>query len=120
MKTDSERTGGAAVAGAAPCSANLIRLTNETKIKFCNAWHEMLLHLGNCDACCEYMYHGIGDLCDIGKDIIARKLAYAETQLDSPNDRTERQPPGEAVALQPNLPTTKDAGTGQRGGCSLQ
>lgn len=50
----------------------------------------MQQHLGNCDACCEYMYHGIGDLCDIGKDIIARKLAYAETQLDSPNDKADR------------------------------
>jgi hypothetical protein len=67
-------------------SANLLRLQNETKINFCNAWHEMQQHLGNCDGCCEYMYHGIGDLCEIGKDIIARKLAYADTTPDwSPN-----------------------------------
>lgn len=91
MTTTIERKTRAAVAGAAPCSANLLRLQNETKIKFCNAWHEMQQHLGNCDACCEYMYHGIGDLCDIGKDIIARKLAYADTTPDwSPNAPDQR------------------------------
>ncbi len=81
-------------ASATPCSANLLRLQNETKINFCNAWHEMQQHLGNCDGCCEYMYHGIGDLCDIGKDIIARKLAYADTTPDwSPNNQAHRSAP---------------------------
>ena len=57
-------------------------------------------------------------------------LAALENLLDSRcfrsdllpehHDRTERQPPGEAAALQPNLPKTKDAETGKRGGCSLQ
>ena len=74
--------------GAAPCSANLLRLQNETKIKFCNAFHEMQNHLGNCDACCLYLYHGDGDLCNLGKDIIARKLAYMDTTPDwSPNEK---------------------------------
>jgi hypothetical protein len=96
MTTTIERKTRAAVAGAAPCSANLLRLQNETKINFCNAWHEMQQHLGNCDGCCEYMYHGIGDLCDIGKDIIARKLAYVDTTPDwSPNAADQAQPPRE-------------------------
>ena len=84
MTVDREKDTGCC--GAAPCSANLLRLQNETKIKFCNAFHEMQNHLGNCDACCLYLYHGDGDLCELGKDIIARKLAYMDTTPDwSPN-----------------------------------
>jgi len=38
----------------------------------------------------------------------------------TPNARTERQPPCEAVACNKNSQTTQDARTGKRGGCSLQ
>lgn len=37
-----------------------------------------------------------------------------------PNDRTERQPPGEAAACNQTSQETKSADTGKRGGCSLQ
>lgn len=36
------------------------------------------------------------------------------------NDRTERQPPGEAAACNQTSQETKSADTGKRGGCSLQ
>jgi hypothetical protein len=36
------------------------------------------------------------------------------------NDRTERQPPGEAVACNQTSQETKSADNGKRGGCSLQ
>ena len=74
------------------CSAENIRLHNETKIKFSNAFHAMQNHLGNCEACCEYMYHGDGDLCDKAKDIIARQLCFSDTNIEFlPNDGTQRR-----------------------------
>lgn len=39
---------------------------------------------------------------------------------EGPNDRTERQPPGEAAACNQTSQETKSADTGKRGGCSLQ
>lgn len=52
-----------------------IRLDNDSKIKFYNAFHAMQNHLGCCKTCCEYVYYGVGDLCANGKEIIARELA---------------------------------------------
>lgn len=62
-------------------------LPNDTKIRFCNAFHAMQKHLGNCDACCMYLYHGDGDLCEQGKAVIANEVAYSDTNLElPPND----------------------------------
>src|SRR5438094_826098 len=55
---------------AAPGSAK-IHVSNESKIRFSNAFHAMQNHLGCCSECCVYMYDGEGDLCSHGKEIIA-------------------------------------------------
>jgi len=56
-----------------------MNLPNETKIRFCNAFAEMNRHHPNCTACAEYLAFGNGDLCDRGKAVIGKNLAYADT-----------------------------------------
>ncbi|MES2367181.1 MAG: hypothetical protein V4563_14990 [Pseudomonadota bacterium] len=70
-------------------SAENIRLPNETKIKFCNALDALRRHWPFCTVCAAYVDYGDGDLCEKGKDIIARILCYADTSIEfPPNDRT--------------------------------
>lgn len=83
-----ERAGDTGCCGAAPCSANLLRLPNETKIKFCNAMSELQAHCILCKECDIYLRWGDGDLCGGGKYLIATNMAYAETTPEfSPNDK---------------------------------
>ena len=79
----------AAVAGAAPCSAENVCLPNDTKIRFCNALDALRRHAaegtsGECAACSIYMRIGDGDLCEKGKDLIAREMAYTDTNIEFP------------------------------------
>lgn len=52
--------------------------------------------------------------------LYADKMNDALLKLEAPNDRTERQPPGEAAACNQTSQETKSADTGKRGGCSLR
>lgn len=72
------------VAGAAHGSADNLRLSNNAKIRACNFFHAMQKHLGDCDECCLYLYHGDGDLCESGKTILARELVYTDMSIESP------------------------------------
>ncbi len=63
-------------------TTDFIRLPNETKIKFGNAFNAMQQHLKDCEPCRDYMNYGDGDLCDKGKDMIARELCYAGTSIE--------------------------------------
>ncbi len=53
---------------------------NDVKIRFSNAYHAMQAHMTDaagraaCKACWEYIQYGDGDLCLLGKQIIADKL----------------------------------------------
>lgn len=59
----------------------MYNLPNETKIHFCNAMNSLLSHLDDCDECCEYIEEGSGDLCNEGKEIIAKEMAYSDTNI---------------------------------------
>lgn len=59
-----------------------MRLENDTKIKFCNAFVALGLHCQDCVECKTYIGTGDGDLCDKGKEIIALEIAYAGTDLE--------------------------------------
>jgi len=103
MADKHESESGAAVAGAATGSAyplgvdqdalqhgslmpDLIRLDNDSKIKFCNAWHAMNRHYTVCAQCREYLINGDNDLCAIGKHLVAKELCYAECRVEfTPN-----------------------------------
>lgn len=70
---------------------DLIRLDNDSKIKFCNAWHAMNRHYTVCAHCREYLIEGDGDLCAIGKHLVAKELCYAECRVEiTPNDPDQR------------------------------
>ena len=72
---------------------DLIRLDNDSKIKFCNAWHAMNRHYTVCAQCREYLINGDNDLCAIGKHLVAKELCYAECRVEfTPNAGTERLP----------------------------
>ena len=68
-------------------SADLVRLPNDTKIRFCNAMHDLTQHTYVCTACTLYTERGDGDLCETGKDIIARELCYAATHVEFPPNK---------------------------------
>ena len=70
-----------------PGSADLVRLPNDTKIRFCNAMHDLTQHTYVCTACTLYTERGDGDLCETGKDIIARELCYAATHVEFPPNK---------------------------------
>ena len=78
---------------AAPGSVENVRLHNDTKIRFCNAFDALRRHAaegtsGECAACSIYLRSGDGDLCEKGKDLIAREMAYADTNIEfPPNDK---------------------------------
>jgi len=63
-----------------------IRLSNDTKIKFCNAVDALRRHGIWCRDCATYLKWGDGDLCEIGKNIVARELAYADTNVEFPGE----------------------------------
>ena len=65
-----------------------MNLPNETKIRFCNAFHALLLHRPKCSACWAYLYNGTGDLCGVGKDIIALEMGFADTSPEPPTPAT--------------------------------
>lgn len=65
-----------------------MNLPNDTKIKFCNAMHEMYMHSKECSACMNYFVFGEGDLCQHGHTVIAAHLAYADTNL-SPSQQPQ-------------------------------
>lgn len=56
-----------------PTPDNFLQLDNETKIKFCNAWHALARHYTVCKECQIYLLDGDGDLCAIGKHLLAEK-----------------------------------------------
>jgi hypothetical protein len=82
MTMEREKRGGSS--GAAHGSADNLRLSNDAKIRACNFFHAMQKHMGDCDECCLYLYHGDGDLCESGKTILARELVYTDMSIASP------------------------------------
>lgn len=56
-----------------------MKLPNDTKIKFCNAFTEVKRHAIGCDECADYLRAGDGDLCEACKQIILLEMAYADT-----------------------------------------
>ena len=57
-----------------------MKLDNETKIKFCNAYGDLNAHEEFCVECREYLSSGCGDLCDVGKQLICKSLAFTDTE----------------------------------------
>lgn len=55
-------------------------LSNDTKIKVCNAASLLNVHAEKCDYCFVYLKTGDGDLCDGGKQIIFENLYCADTE----------------------------------------
>lgn len=43
--------------------------------QFITLWRTMQNHLGQCDSCCEYIYHSNGDFCGTGKVIVQKFFA---------------------------------------------
>lgn len=65
---------------------DLLQLDNDSKIKFCNAWHAMARHYTVCKQCQVYLIEGDDDLCAIGKHLVAKELCYAECRVEiTPN-----------------------------------
>lgn len=52
------------------------QLVNDFKIHFCNAMNKILEHHHNCADCFDYIVAGDGDLCPVGKDIIAWEFVH--------------------------------------------
>lgn len=67
---------------------NFMNLPNDTKIRFCNAFHAINFHASGvyCHQCSIYLHSGEGDFCERGKEIIASLLCYADTNLIPPTD----------------------------------
>jgi hypothetical protein len=77
-------------------STRLVRLPNDTKIRFCNAMHALTQHTYVCTPCTLYTERGDGDLCEAGKYIIARELCYSETHVEfPPNESGQARREGE-------------------------
>lgn len=86
------------------CSEEKLILFNDSKIRVCNFFRAMQDHLGTCEGCCVYIYHGDGDLCERGKTILARALAFTDMSVEvSLNERTDLLPPTATVADTKNL-----------------
>ena len=62
-------------------------LPNDTKIRFCNAFDAIKAHVILCKECDIYLRWGDGDLCGVGKAIIAQELCFAETNLELPPNK---------------------------------
>ena len=84
MADKPEAESGAAVAGAAPGSAENVCLPNDTKIRFCNAFDAIKAHCILCKECDMYLRWGDGDLCSAGKTIIAMELCFTDTSIEFP------------------------------------
>lgn len=56
-----------------------MNLPNETKIRFCNAFSRLRCHLAEYRDCRDYTEFGNGDLCLLGKRIVAEEMVYANT-----------------------------------------
>lgn len=69
-----------------------VRLPNDTKIRFCNAMDALRIHGIECRDCATYVKWGDGDMCEEGKDIIARELAYAETSIEKEVGERKEKP----------------------------
>ena len=68
-------------------------LPNDTKIRFCNAFDAIKGHVILCKDCDIYLRWGDGDLCGVGKAVIAQELCFADTNLElPPNAGDERRP----------------------------
>jgi len=63
-----------------------MKLSNEFKIRFCNAWSEIFNHVITCKDCDTYLKAGDGDMCEEGKTIIAEHLTFANTVPDNIKD----------------------------------
>ncbi len=77
-------------------SLTTVRLPNDTKIRFCNALDALRRHAaegtsGECSTCSTYLRNGDGDLCEKGKDIIAMEMAYADTIIEFPPNKSYAQ-----------------------------
>lgn len=74
---------------AAPTgSAENVCLSNDTKIRFCNAFDAIKAHCILCKECDVYMRWGDGDLCSAGKTIIAMELCFTDTGIEfQPNEK---------------------------------
>lgn len=56
----------------------MLELSNETNIKVCNVVASLRAHALGCSLCARYLNSGNESLCEHGKEIIARELAYAD------------------------------------------
>lgn len=66
-------------------------LPNDTKIRFCNAFDAIKAHTILCKECDIYLRWGDGDMCGVGKAIIAQELCFADTNLElPPNEKADR------------------------------
>jgi hypothetical protein len=62
-----------------------MNLTNETKIRFCNAYNAMEHHIQVCSKCLTYLNENEGDLCGVGKDIIRLELVIGPPPINAPS-----------------------------------
>lgn len=82
---------------------DLLQLDNDSKIKFGNAWNAMNRHYTVCQQCRVYLIDGDGDLCAVGKHLVAKELCYAECRVEiTPNEKAQRQPPTAASERKEN------------------
>lgn len=51
-----------------------LEFTNDFKILFCNGYSAISAHARVCEECEVYLRHGDGDLCNRGKELIARAM----------------------------------------------
>lgn len=70
---------------------DLLQLDNDSKIKFCNAWHAMARHYTVCKQCQVYLIEGDDDLCAVGKHLVAKELCYAECRVEIANVLNARE-----------------------------
>ena len=77
---------------------DLLQLDNDSKIKFGNAWNAMNRHYTVCQQCRVYLIDGDGDMCAVGKHLVAKELCYAECRVEiTPNAEAHRSAPGGRV-----------------------
>lgn len=75
-----------------------MKLPNDTKMRFFNAYHAMERHAESCAECRAYMSNGEGDICDRAQRILVPELAFADTD---PCNSAEYPGNAEAPALKP-------------------
>jgi hypothetical protein len=77
-----------------PETSEMLELPNDTKIRFCNAFGEILAHCILCKECDLYLRLGDGDLCSTGKAVIALEMCYTDTSIVFPPN-AQAEPPEE-------------------------